>query len=243
MTLLGSLPILAFLASWILLSNEMNFFRRFQYPVVPIAAMSWPLWISARSASWREALLRGPAYRRVGIAAVAIAVIVSRSRISIADTYRRDGRIGLFRSRHRSTALSRPRLHDGVSEAGLLPFYSQWRTIDAWGSTTSGLPITASSRRPISMRRGLTSSCFEPDAGHGPGHPDPGRRWWSVDHLRSRSLCEPSVVMRLGDGSLTLFYVRRELEDRPAIDAILRRRLQRDQDGARACPTGAVGAS
>ena len=246
MALLGGIPILAFLASWILLSNEMNFFRRFQYPVVPIAAMSWPLWIPARSARWREALLRGPAYRRVGVAAIAVAVIVSalvyqhrhyapprwQDRLFEAGT-------DLQRYRDRGYTMA-------VSEAGLLPFYSQWRTIDAWGLNDQWIAhhgvVSAAyldAQRPDLIM--FRAECRPTE----PGNPDPWTAMVGVltTYVRQHSY-EPSAVMRLGDGSLTLFFVRRELEDGRAIDAILRHRLQRDEDGVPRLPDcGAVGAS
>ena len=246
MALLGSLPILAFLASWILLSNEMNFFRRFQYPVVPIAAMSWALWIPARSARWRAALSRGPVYRRAGFAAIAVAVVIS----ALAYQHRRytpprwqdrlfEAGLDLERYRDRGYTMA-------VSEAGLLPFYSQWRTIDAWGLNDQWIAhhgvVSATyldAQRPDLIM--FRAQC-RPTA---PGDPDPWTAMVGVltTYVRDRSY-EPSAVMRLGDGSLTLFYVRRELEDRRDIDAILRRRLQHDQDDSPSLPDcGAVGAS
>src|SRR5258705_9143922 len=76
-TLLAALPVLGFLAAWILLSNEMNFFRRFQYPVVPIAAMSWTMWIPDDvGAAWRLLMTR-PTLQRVAAGAIAVVLLAA----------------------------------------------------------------------------------------------------------------------------------------------------------------------
>ncbi len=37
------IPVLGFTLMWVLLSNEMNYLLRFQYPILPIILMTWPL--------------------------------------------------------------------------------------------------------------------------------------------------------------------------------------------------------
>ena len=41
LTLVFSIPIAGFVAIWLLISDEMNFMMRYQYPVLPIILMSW----------------------------------------------------------------------------------------------------------------------------------------------------------------------------------------------------------
>jgi arabinofuranosyltransferase len=136
-TLFALIPVLGFTGLWILISGDMNVLRRFQYPVLPIVLMSWPGMISGLCG---ELGLRAPdelarphlrTMRAValaaGLAVLAHAMIASplwKSRVL------RDGK-------HDVAELLRPFGGRGytlvTTEAGLLPLYSEWRSIDAWG--------------------------------------------------------------------------------------------------------------
>ena len=131
---LAAIPIAGFAGLWILLSNEMNFFRRFQYAVVPLAAMAWPEcvdpeWFMVFGAWWRRT---GAGLRRaamVMVAAAATLVVLYQHTAYRPARWQDDhhdlGRL-LYSLRDRGYVIA-------TSEAGLLPFDSDWRAIDTWG--------------------------------------------------------------------------------------------------------------
>lgn len=123
------LPIIGSTLMWILLSNEMNAGGRFQLPVLILAAFSW--YQLARKAFQCEPLSKlNP--KHLSIAAVLLWIPVCANQASRTMQIYQPA-IGL-----RETALAlRPYADRGytlaVSEAGMLPFYSEWRALDTWG--------------------------------------------------------------------------------------------------------------
>ena len=120
-------PLLAFAALWVLLSDETNYMKRFRYPVVPIVMMSWP------------ALCEGPRARlnpqaRTALAALGLAIgcvfVVRQHRLSAPP---RRPRAGLQDLASMLRGFGQGRYTMAVTEAGLLPLYSEWRAVDAWG--------------------------------------------------------------------------------------------------------------
>jgi hypothetical protein len=116
-------PAAAAALSFAFLSNEMNFGLRFQYPVFLFCVLScWPVF----AAIWpREgARVAPPVVLAVGAAVVGYVAIASKVQ------HHPDGRAAVARA-------LRPFADRGytlvTSEAGLLPFYSGWRSVDAWG--------------------------------------------------------------------------------------------------------------
>lgn len=146
------IPAAGFILLWVLLSDEMNILFRFQYAVLPLVAISWPDWLAGLRQDLRLPALRdlSPGARR-GVA-VFLAVAVSgllavqlrlyRHEVPVADGRREVGEV-LAGYRGRGYALV-------TSEAGLLPFYSGWRSVDAWGLND-----------PEIARRGLTVERLE----------------------------------------------------------------------------------
>lgn len=133
--LFSALPAGLFVALWLLLSPEGNYFGRFQYAVLPLVLISWPGLLEGLRADWRLPAL-GDLGRRprqaavVALAVAAAAALVYHHRLSRMPIRARDGRyraatlLGEYRERGYTLA---------VSEAGLLPFYSRWRAVDTWG--------------------------------------------------------------------------------------------------------------
>src|SRR5258705_11724467 len=127
-TLLAALPVLGFPAAWILVPNEMNFFRRFQYPVVPIAAMSWTMWIpDGVGAAWRSLMTRATLQR---VAAGAIAVVLLAATVTYEhrayfpprwqdDLFWGGAMLEPYHGRGYPVA---------ISEAALIPFFLKWNT-------------------------------------------------------------------------------------------------------------------
>jgi arabinofuranosyltransferase len=134
-TVLPLIPIVGFTMIWILLSNEMNYWGRFQYVVLPIVLMSWP---SLMRDGWR--FHASPRLNdldgKLRVALTLLIVFVSIPTLAylhrVAETYydlelgsMPDAAILLSNYDHNYTM--------AVSEAGLLPLYSGWKAIDTWG--------------------------------------------------------------------------------------------------------------
>jgi len=134
-TVFALIPIAGFTAIWILLSDETNYFMRFQYALLPIALISWPPIMEG----FREKMAL-PRLQDFGIRARLAVSVFAMGLIACTLLYayllyakkqcfsdgRRDVGIVLREYRDRQYTLA-------TTEAGLLPLYSQWKTIDAGG--------------------------------------------------------------------------------------------------------------
>jgi arabinofuranosyltransferase len=134
-TIFSLIPIAGFLSLWVLLSDEMNYRNRFQYPILPIVLISWPplleslckLWKFPRLNDWDMPL-------RVASALCIVTTIVLIPFYQYMQYYRdtpyTDSRssvaVMLNAYKHKNYTMA-------ITEAGLLPFYSQWKAIDTWG--------------------------------------------------------------------------------------------------------------
>jgi len=134
-TVFTLIPIAGFVGSWVLLSSEMNYHWRFQYAIQPIFLIAWPPLVEGLFAEWRLPSWRSLAPKsRITVAvlggAVFLGVLVYHHRMSRLPVLYADGNAAVARA-----------LHDfrckgytlAVSEAGLLPLYSEWRALDTWG--------------------------------------------------------------------------------------------------------------
>lgn len=127
-TLAALVPVVAFTAIWVLLSNEMNFFGRFQYALLPVVLMSWPRLVRVPSFAALSPPMR--------MSAIAGTILLACAATWYANApFRRipfvgDGRydVALRLQAHKDKGYTLV-----TTEAGLLPLYSRWRTIDAWG--------------------------------------------------------------------------------------------------------------
>ncbi|HZP81914.1 MAG TPA: hypothetical protein VFB21_09775, partial [Chthonomonadaceae bacterium] len=142
-------PWLVFLAAFLLINNEQNALGRFQLPALPwiltTAAVAWTAPYSRRTkaGAGRETALLGAKTRNGGGAAL-------RAWLCLLSLYPLLAQPLAERHRYRSVASStyaagraleafHDRAYAGrtyglmVSEAGVLPFYSRWRTLDAHG--------------------------------------------------------------------------------------------------------------
>jgi hypothetical protein len=133
-TLYASIPVIGFTLMWVLLSNEMNYLWRFQYPILPIILMTWPLMVDSlmKDVRWL-AVEKLPG--SVKCLAMAMAILLGMwmvwnqtNRWQI--TYQSDGRyevaqyLSQYADKHYTIA---------TTEAGLLPLYSGWQAVDTWG--------------------------------------------------------------------------------------------------------------
>lgn len=131
----AAIPISSFIFLWVLLSSEMNILHRFQFPLVPLVLISWPDWVKglrsdlrlpeAGELSCRERLAAGMFF--AGLAGVILLLQFFAYRTRPGD---KDGRYDTAKllARYHSRGYSMV-----TTEAGLLPLYSGWRAVDAWG--------------------------------------------------------------------------------------------------------------
>jgi arabinofuranosyltransferase len=126
-------PIVGFMAMWMLLSNEMNYMMRFQYASVPLVMMAWTPMIDDLFAEWK---VTQPQMSYVHQAMFTLLIVVLSLGVIGVQYIRykgdepRDGRYDMaqalrpYRDQNYTIA---------ITEAGLVPLYSGWRTIDTWG--------------------------------------------------------------------------------------------------------------
>ncbi|NDC64108.1 MAG: hypothetical protein EBZ59_09035 [Planctomycetia bacterium] len=128
---LVAVPAVGFTLLWVLLSNEMNYLLRFQYALLPILLMSWPAVLAeiVGDGGVLRASRQAPAVRLLLIVAAAAALVFQHARwyaVRPSSSGLYDVAMTLREYRDRGYLLA-------VSEAGLLPFYSQWRSLDTYG--------------------------------------------------------------------------------------------------------------
>ncbi|HJZ13373.1 MAG TPA: hypothetical protein VJ521_14550 [Acidobacteriota bacterium] len=134
------IPVIGFAASFVLISDEMNYGARFQYALLPIAAMSWIPLLRGFNFSWPQQLQRRErsVYLFAAISIAAGVIYYSWFQNCFLASYQQtcftpyvaDGRYEMGK------ILSEYRGKDYViatTEAGLLPYYSGWGAIDTWG--------------------------------------------------------------------------------------------------------------
>lgn len=147
------IPVIGFAASFILISDEMNYGARFQYALLPIVLISWfPL---VRDVGRAAPNASGGAYQGLSLpqqargrersVLIAAAILASAGIIcyswfqncffgsnqpSCTTPYAADGRLDVARllSNYRGKGYI-----IATTEAGLLPYYSGWTAIDTWG--------------------------------------------------------------------------------------------------------------
>jgi hypothetical protein len=122
------LPTLSFVGLWVLISDETNYVMRFRYPVLPMVLLgSVAVTMALRPAS---SLLTRPAAAWVLSLAVAGSLAAyQHSRFRSVATKR----MGLYDAALVLREVGRRDYTLATTEAGLLPLYSSWRAVDAWG--------------------------------------------------------------------------------------------------------------
>lgn len=137
-TVFSTIPVLGFTLMWVLLSNEMNYLWRFQYPILPIILMTWPLLLDRL---WRISGLPEPVdwpkniRGTVTLAAILLTVGLAVSQVDRWKiNYQPDGRydVAKFLANYADKQYT-----IATSEAGLLPLYSGWQAVDTWGLNDS----------------------------------------------------------------------------------------------------------
>jgi hypothetical protein len=135
--LFAAIPVFGFLCLWVLMSNEMNYHLRFQYCVVPIMLLSWPSFIAQSDRLTGRRYMKTLAIREKTVFVAALLfllagivitqVVINRTVLRCLYT---DGRydmakmLSIYKSKGYTIA---------TSEAGILPLYSGWKSLDTWG--------------------------------------------------------------------------------------------------------------
>ena len=128
------IPVFGFLTAFILISDEMNIYRRFQYPVLPILLMS----IYPAYATLRELIVINS--KNINLKKIFIFYFIFASCLFIFSYMRqvifRDKK--LYHDSRTDVGLILSKYKDknywlATTEAGLVPFYSRWSAIDTWG--------------------------------------------------------------------------------------------------------------
>ena len=128
------IPVVGFVLIWGLMSDEMNYQMRFQYALLPILLLSWPVLI--RDLKPIVGLSYDKKYEGyiktflvlLGISAGCLILNNQLNRYDIHPTP--DGRMEV------AEILRDYRDEDytiAITEAGLIPLYSEWNAIDTWG--------------------------------------------------------------------------------------------------------------
>jgi hypothetical protein len=125
------LPVLAFVCLFVLISDETNYVMRFRYPVLPAILIGW-------TAVWQGAM--APRIAR-SARPVAVALLAATVGAALFQHHRyrhvEPRRMGLYDA---AMVLRDYRQYNYAlvtTEAGLLPLYSTWRAVDAWGLNDS----------------------------------------------------------------------------------------------------------
>lgn len=129
------IPTAGFTLIWILLSNEMNYLGRFQYAVLPLVLMSWPalvkdIWKDFKLPQLRVLDRRGQFILIVIIGCMFLGTLGYQYLTYTRDVSFRDGRydVGTMLNSY-----SYKNYTMVTTESGILPLYSNWRDVDAWG--------------------------------------------------------------------------------------------------------------
>jgi hypothetical protein len=125
---------LCFTSMWILLTNANNHFGRFQYAVVPLFLLTITALASQAGLLFRESAIASlPSSKRWLIPATGVLALCSAT-LYVNHLYGTDdSAFGMRTFADRLQPLAAKGYTIVVTEAGALPFYSQWQAIDALG--------------------------------------------------------------------------------------------------------------
>lgn len=128
-------PVIVFILSFVLISPEMNTKGRFQYATYPMIILSSIIIYKITKDSFSSSPIKFP----ISLS-VALLLSLSLHSLVVYYVYRDLPQMGSEGRYEVAVALSKY-AHKGyylaVTEAGLLPFYSGWKSIDTWGLNDS----------------------------------------------------------------------------------------------------------
>jgi len=123
------IPVGLFVVLWILIADETNYVGRFRYPLLGIVLVGF---VPVAQALWSRLSVRDPGRSAAWAAAIGVALLLA------AWQHHRYGgiaprRMGLLDAANVLHDYARYNYALVTTEAGLLPLYSTWRAVDAWG--------------------------------------------------------------------------------------------------------------
>jgi hypothetical protein len=126
----AALPVGLFVVVWVLLSDETNYVMRFRYPILPLLLLGS---VPVAQAFTRALPGRARAARGAGWAgALGLAALLGWGEHR-AYRYVAPQRMGLYDAALVLRDYAPRGFALATTEAGLLPLYSTWRAVDAWG--------------------------------------------------------------------------------------------------------------
>jgi len=129
------LPITAFVVLWVLISDETNYVMRFRYPILPVVLLGFAGVAGPLLAPLARLLpSSSPIVRQVAAWTLALVTSVGLSAYQHSRfRHVAPKRMGLYDAALVLRDYSRRNYALATTEAGLLPLYSTWRAVDAWG--------------------------------------------------------------------------------------------------------------
>ncbi len=228
------IPIGGFGFLFLLLSNAMNHAMRYQYAILPIVLLSWhPLWEGIHKQLGlprKEEMERRHFAPPLALLATLWCCLLFYRGIfwTLAGqhgwdpTYDAGVVLRQFKDEHYTLA---------TSEAGLIPFYSEWRAVDTWGLNDSWIahhgtisPTFLASQRPEVLVFHASFSPIVAPSQDG-SWPFPGA--WFAMVMNLKSFAESNAYYLAGSFGVDphdtyYFYVRRDFADSAEITQRLR---------------------
>lgn len=132
--LLATIPVLLFVALWVLISDETNYVMRFRYPILPVILIGC---VPVARALWTRLGQRVPRAAALPAGAAWPLAICLAGLLAWAQhrEYRwvAPQRMGLYDAALVLQDYAPRGFALATTEAGLLPLYSGWTAVDAWG--------------------------------------------------------------------------------------------------------------
>lgn len=132
------IPAIGYVGMWVLLANDQNFLMRFQYSLLSIMLISWPFFISNLERDWQLPRLSVLSFANRMTLTMLVLALASGALFYNIDQSRQNRQSALETVGYYDVATILNEFEGrgytaAVSEAGLLPLYSGWNTIDTWG--------------------------------------------------------------------------------------------------------------
>jgi hypothetical protein len=211
--LFAAVPTVGFTLLWLLLSDETNYLMRFRYPILPVVLVSGTAVLGTLAQTLRPR--------------VAVAAGTALAALSLLYAHRLFAHVHHFPTGLYDVATIlreyAPRGYSLVTtEAGLLPLYSGWRSVDAWGLNDpwiahhGGVTAEYLDRRPPDV---VMFHAYDGRRGLG----DAWERMVATlrEYVESRGY-EPAAVFGRDTRDTHSYYVRRGLRDSAALVARIR---------------------
>jgi arabinofuranosyltransferase len=222
-TLFFLIPVAGMTLMWVLLTEDTNYFRRFQYPVLPMVLLSWAI-------SWYETqAVRSRWFSRIGLGGPRAATLTLVMLVLLAAAWngrrglpvRHPGRDGRYEA---GLALARFGTDHvlATTEAGLLPLYSGWTAVDLYGLNDAVVARRGPAWDYLDARRPdviVFYAYYSPGMPRGPGRGHP--RWFQlVSSVEDYALSHGYVLAACYGETREethYYYVREASPDAPAL--------------------------